>query len=88
MKMESTDNGTLIGVNSGFEQTMWQAANKLRNNLDAAEYKHVVLGIMFLKFISDKFQETYEKIRKANKNLEAKNEDIKTSGFWLSPLAR
>jgi type I restriction enzyme M protein len=37
----------------GFEATLWQAADKLRNNMDAAEYKHVVLGLIFLKYISD-----------------------------------
>ncbi len=41
----------------GFEATLWQAADKLRNNMDAAEYKHVVLGLIFLKYISDAFEE-------------------------------
>ncbi len=41
----------------GFEDTLWEAADKLRNNLDAAEYKHVVLGLVFLKYISDSFEE-------------------------------
>jgi type I restriction enzyme M protein len=36
-------------ANLGFEQKLWQAADKLRNNMDAAEYKHVVLGLIFLK---------------------------------------
>jgi len=45
------------GANLGFEQTLWLAADKLRNNMDAAEYKHVVLGIIFLKYISDAFEE-------------------------------
>jgi hypothetical protein len=39
----------------GFEATLWAAADKLRGNLDAAEYKHVVLGLIFLKYISDEF---------------------------------
>src|SRR5712691_10877581 len=39
------------------ETTLWQAADKLRNNMDAAEYKHVVLGLIFLKYISDAFEE-------------------------------
>lgn len=38
------------------EKTLWQAADKLRNNMDAAEYKHVVLGLIFLKYISDAFE--------------------------------
>jgi len=45
------------GANLGFEQTLWQAADKMRNNMDAGEYKHVVLGLIFLKYISDSFAE-------------------------------
>ena len=45
------------GASLGFEQTLWQAADKLRGHMDAAEYKHVVLGLIFLKYISDAFQE-------------------------------
>ena len=41
----------------GFESQLWQAADALRNNMDAAEYKHVVLGLIFLKYISDAFEE-------------------------------
>src|SRR5579872_6181552 len=47
------------GATLGFEQTLWQAVDKLRNNLDAAEYKHVVLGLIFLKYISDAFEEKH-----------------------------
>jgi type I restriction enzyme M protein len=45
------------GGDLGFEATLWLAADKLRNNMDAAEYKHVVLGLIFLKYISDAFEE-------------------------------
>ncbi len=45
------------GGSLGFEQKLWQAADKLRSNMDAAEYKHVVFGLMFLKYISDAFEE-------------------------------
>ena len=44
-------------ANLGFESTLWSAADKMRNNMDAAEYKHVVLGLIFLKYISDAFDE-------------------------------
>jgi type I restriction enzyme M protein len=47
------------GATLGFEPTLWQAADKLRNNMDAAEYKHVVLGLIFLKYISDAFEEKH-----------------------------
>jgi type I restriction enzyme M protein len=43
----------------GFEATLWAAADKLRGNMDAAEYKHVVLGLIFLKYISDRFAERH-----------------------------
>ena len=39
------------------EQTLWDAADKMRGNLEAGEYKHVVLGLVFLKYISDAFEE-------------------------------
>jgi type I restriction enzyme M protein len=51
------------GANLGFEAKMWMAADKLRNNMDAAEYKHVVLGLIFLKYISDSFIELYEELK-------------------------
>src|SRR5437763_14759056 len=48
----------------GFEQTLWATADKLRGNLDAAEYKHVVLGLIFLKYISDAFAENHAELEK------------------------
>ncbi len=55
-------------ANVGFEETLWSAADKMRNNMDPAEYKHVVLGLIFLKYISDSFEEVAGKISKADKN--------------------
>jgi len=49
----------------GFEHKLWQAADKLRNNMDAAEYKHVVLGLIFLKYIFDSFELKREKLIEA-----------------------
>ncbi|MDO8988001.1 MAG: class I SAM-dependent DNA methyltransferase [Sideroxyarcus sp.] len=46
------------------EKQLWKAADKLRKNIDAAEYKHVVLGLIFLKYISDSFEEMYTKLQK------------------------
>ena len=45
------------------EKQLWKAADKLRKNIDAAEYKHVVLGLIFLKYISDAFEELYDKLK-------------------------
>jgi hypothetical protein len=58
----STGNGACAVQDSaaklGFEAKLWQAADALRNNMDAAEYKHVALGLIFLKYISDVRGET------------------------------
>ena len=56
--MANNGNGDL-----SFATKLWQAADKMRNNMDAAEYKHVVLGLIFLKYISDAFDEVYMKLK-------------------------
>lgn len=56
MAKGGTTKGNGNGTKLGFEQTLWAAADKLRGHLDAAEYKHVVLGLIFLKYISDAFE--------------------------------
>jgi len=44
------------------EKQLWKAADKLRKNIDAAEYKHIVMGLVFLKYISDSFEELYNEL--------------------------
>src|ERR1041385_2492654 len=61
-KSEKT-NGTAATV--GYEAKLWQAADALRGSMDAAEYKHVVLGLIFLKYISDAFEEHRRKLEAA-----------------------
>ena len=51
------------GNNERLEQKLWKTADKLRKNIDAAEYKHVVLGLIFLKYISDSFEDLYRKLK-------------------------
>ena len=46
----------------GFEKEIWKAADKMRGNIDASEYKSVVLGLIFLKYISDKFETKYRQL--------------------------
>lgn len=84
-KISKTSNG----ANLGFEQKLWAAADKLRNNMDAAEYKHVVLGLIFLKYISDAFLEVYNGL-KADKyaDHEDKDEYLALNVFWVPPEAR
>jgi hypothetical protein len=53
------ENGPSSDAVVGFEAKLWQMADKLRNNMDAGEYKHVVLGLIFLKYISDAFEERH-----------------------------
>jgi type I restriction enzyme M protein len=59
---KSTTNGNGNGATIGFEEKLWAAADKLRGSIDAAEYKHVVLGLLFLKYISDAFQGRREEL--------------------------
>lgn len=56
-------NGNNNTADVGFEQQIWAAADILRGNMDAGEYKHVVLGLIFLKYISDKFDERYNELK-------------------------
>ena len=51
------------GANLGFEKTLWEAADKMRGHMDASEYKHVVLGLIFLKYVSDKFEHKRTELR-------------------------
>lgn len=77
------------GANLGFEPQMWQAADKLRGNMDAADYKNVVLGLIFLKYISDAFQEHYEKLKKEpHANPEDRDEYAGENIFWVPKAAR
>jgi type I restriction enzyme M protein len=79
------------GVTLGFEAKLWQAADKLRNNMDAAEYKHVVLGLIFLKYISDAFEEKYaalEADKKAGADAEDPDEYRAENIFWVPKEAR
>jgi type I restriction enzyme M protein len=91
-------------ANLGFEATLWQAADKMRNNMDAAEYKHVVLGLIFLKYISDSFEERHRWIleQAADPNsdyfvhdervryeiAEDRDEYLAEQIFWVPPEAR
>jgi len=79
------------GANLGFEQTLWLAADKLRNNMDAAEYKHVVLGLIFLKYISDAFAERHAALEaEAEEGADPEDADEYRAAnvFWVPPKAR
>ncbi|MDD3564109.1 MAG: type I restriction-modification system subunit M N-terminal domain-containing protein [Methanothrix sp.] len=60
---KNRDTGNGNGANLGFEAKLWAAADKLRGHMDAAEYKNVVLGLIFLKCVSDTFKEHHDKLK-------------------------
>ncbi|MGP1679611.1 MAG: type I restriction-modification system subunit M [Burkholderiales bacterium] len=84
---------TITSANVGYEAELWQMADALRGSMDAAEYKHVVLGLIFLKYISDAFEELHAKLV-AEKAQGADPEDpdeyrgAAHPVFWVPPEAR
>lgn len=77
------------GANLGFEEKLWAAADKLRGHMDAAEYKHVVLGLVFLKYISDAFQELYDRLDSDEYgDPEDRDEYTAENVFWVPKEAR
>lgn len=75
------------------EVTLWKAADKLRKNIDAAEYKHVMLGLIFLRYISDAFEAQYAKLQAgegeyAGADPEDKDEYTAENVFFVPPSAR
>jgi len=85
-KVSSTSPGPI-----GFEAQLWKAADALRNNMDAAEYKHVVLGLLFLKYISDAFEAKHaalEAEREQGADPEDPDEYRAENIFWVPKEAR
>ncbi|KAF5424959.1 MAG: type I restriction enzyme M protein [Candidatus Methanocomedens sp.] len=75
------------------EKQLWKAADKLRKNIDAAEYKHIVMGLIFLRYISDAFEELYSKLKKgegdyAGADPEDRDEYKAENVFFVPPEAR
>jgi type I restriction enzyme M protein len=90
-KKEKSGSKSDTDANLGFEAKLWQMADGLRNNMDAAEYKHVVLGLIFLKYISDAFEAKHAELE-AQRNQGADPEDpdeYKAARiFWVPKEAR
>jgi type I restriction enzyme M protein len=77
------------GANLGFEAKMWLAADELRGQVDAAEYKHVVLGLVFLKYISDAFAEHHAGLLKEHPDEAEDRDAYRAEGvFWVPKEAR
>jgi type I restriction enzyme M protein len=82
-----------IEVEEALEKKLWKAADKLRKNMDAAEYKHIVMGLIFLKYISDAFGELHSKLKEGKGAYEGadpedRNEYIAEKVFYVPPSAR
>jgi type I restriction enzyme M protein len=82
-----TKNGN--GATLDFESQLWAAADKLRGHMDASEYKHVVLGLIFLKYISDSFEEVHAQlVKEKDANPEDRDEYLAQNIFWVPKEAR
>lgn len=84
----STANG---GATVEYEAQLWQMADALRGSMDTAEYKHVVLGLIFLKYISDAFEEQHARFvaeRAQGTDPEDPDEYLALNVFWVQPEAR
>ncbi|MBE7413288.1 MAG: SAM-dependent DNA methyltransferase [Leptospiraceae bacterium] len=80
-----------IEQEESLEKKLWKAADKLRKNMDAAEYKHVALGLIFLKYISDAFEELFQKLtsqKSEGADPEDKNEYLAEKIFYVPKKAR
>lgn len=72
-------------ANIGFEKAIWDAACILRGNMDAAEYKQVVLGLIFLKYISDKFEARYQELVKEGEGFEEDRDEYTLCNVFFVP---
>src|SRR3982074_145718 len=87
----TVDKTTDSSENGAFEAKLWATADALRNNMDAAEYKHVVLGLIFLKYISDAFEAKHAELdsqRAQGADPEDPDEYRAVNIFWVPPEAR
>ena len=88
---KSTRRQAKTGANVGYESELWKMADTLRGNMDAAEYKHVVLGLIFLKYISDAFEEMHARLEgelELGADPEDPDEYRAQNIFWVPPGAR
>lgn len=82
--MATTNNAEL-----GFEKEIWKAADIMRGNMDASEYKHVILGLIFLKYISDRFEHKYQVLKEEGAGFEEDLDEYMADNiFYVPPSAR
>ncbi|NLK00124.1 MAG: SAM-dependent DNA methyltransferase [Clostridia bacterium] len=76
---------TINSADLGFEKKIWGAADRLRGNMDASEYKHVVLGLIFLKYISDSFEEKYQELVDEGVGFEEERDEYLAENIFYVP---
>lgn len=81
MAKKKNDNTAEIG----FEEQIWKAADKLRGNIDASEYKNVVLGLIFLKYISDKFDQKHQELVDEGEGFEEDRDEYLAENIFFVP---
>lgn len=69
----------------GFEKELWASADKLRGSMDSSEYKHVILGLVFLKYISDKFEKKYKELVENGEGFEEDKDAYTESNIFFVP---
>ena len=74
-----------VTADIGFEKQIWDAACVLRGNMDASEYKSVVLGLIFLKYISDRFEEKYQELVNEGDGFEEDIDEYTSEGIFFVP---
>ena len=90
MAKANSPNSETTSTTTGYESELWKMADALRGSMDAAEYKHVVLGLIFLKYISDAFEERYAEVLEkfGEEAAEDRDEYIAENIFWVPLEAR
>ena len=77
---------TMNTADIGFEREIWKAADKMRGNIDASEYKSVVLGLIFLKYISDMFETKYRQLVAEGEGFEEDKDEYTAENIFYVPL--
>lgn len=72
-------------IQLGFENKLWEMADKLRGNIESSEYKHFILGLIFLKYISDSFEELYEEVKTLYPGLEEDRDSYESENIFFVP---
>jgi len=75
----------MASVKLGFENKLWSAADKLRGNIEESEYKHVILGLIFLKYVSDSFEERYDELVKEGEGFEEERDAYTEVNVFFVP---